>query len=234
MSSVLFVISSADRWTLKDGSTHPTGYWGEEVAEPHRIFSEAGWEITIATPGGVAPTLDRSSVRIPTGVNRRSRRYLERIAPQLGAPRRLDEVDQADYDVVFYPGGHGPMEDLAYDETSGTLLTDRLRSGRPLALLCHAPAAILAAGTDDGASPFAGYRLTGLTNLEERLNPVSRKAKWLLEDRLREIGTDYVHGRVPLRPFVVRDRNLYTGQNPASSARLTERLLADHAATSAA
>jgi putative intracellular protease/amidase len=233
MSSVLFVITAADRWTLKDGSTHPTGYWAEEVAEPHRIFSEAGWDITIATPGGVVPTLDEASVKLPTRVNRRARTYLERIAPELRNPRRLDEVDQADHDVVFYPGGHGPMEDLAYDETSGRLLADRLASGRPLALLCHAPAAILAAPDVDGVSPFADYRLTGLTNLEERTNPASRKAKWLLEDRLREIGTDYRHGRVPLRPFVVRDRNLYTGQNPASSARLAERLLADHAAAGA-
>jgi putative intracellular protease/amidase len=228
MSSVLFVITAADRWTLKDGSAHPTGYWGEEVAEPHRIFSEAGWQITIATPGGVPPTLDRASVRLPTKVNRRARRYLREIDAELRVPRRLDEVDHADFDVVFYPGGHGPMEDLAYDETSGRLLTDRLESGRPLALLCHAPAAILAAKHPDGSSPFAGRRLTGLTNLEERTNPASRKAKWLLEDRLREIGTDYVHGRVPLRTFVVRDRNLYTGQNPASSARLAERLIADH------
>jgi putative intracellular protease/amidase len=228
MSSVLFVITAADKWTLKDGSTHPTGYWGEEVAEPHRIFTEAGWEITIATPGGVTPTLDEGSVKIPTKVNRRARKYLEQIAPQLETPRRLDEVDQADYDVVFYPGGHGPMEDLAYDETSGKLLSDRLASGRPLALLCHAPAAILAAKNTDGTSPFAGYRVTGLTNLEERTNPASRKAKWLLEDRLRDIGTDYVHGRIPLRTFVVRDRNLYTGQNPASSARLAQRIITDH------
>lgn len=233
MSSVLFVITAADRWTLKDGSTHPTGYWGEEVAEPHRIFTEAGWDITIATPGGVPPTLDQGSVKIPTKVNRRARKYLEQISAELEAPRRLDEVDHADHDVVFYPGGHGPMEDLAYDETSGALLADRLASGRPLALLCHAPAAILAAQNPDGTSPFTGYRLTGLTNLEERTNPASWKAKWLLEDRLREIGTDYRHGRIPLRTFVVRDRNLYTGQNPASSAHLAQRVITDHSAAAA-
>jgi putative intracellular protease/amidase len=228
MPSVLFVISAADRWTLADGSAHPTGYWGEEVAEPHRIFAEAGWAITIATPGGVPPTLDRVSVRIPTPKTRRVRAYLESIAAQLGAPLRLEDADEGDYDVVFYPGGHGPMEDLAYDKVSGALLTRRLGSGRPLALLCHAPAALVPARSEDGSWPFAGYRMTALSNLEERTNLASRKAKWLLETRLRAMGADYVSGRVPLAPFVVVDRNLYTGQNPASSARLAERLIADH------
>lgn len=229
MPSVLFVITAADTWTLADGSTHPTGYWGEEVAEPHRIFAEAGWEIAIATPGGVKPTLDRISVRFPTRKTRDVRDYLRSIAPALDAPTRLEDVDQRDYDVVFYPGGHGPMEDLAYDEVSGRLLTDRLRSGRPLALLCHGPAAMFAARSDDGSWPFAGYRVTALTNLEERTNRASRRATWLLEDRLRGMGADYVKGRIPLAPFIAVDRNLYTGQNPASSARLAQRLIADHA-----
>jgi len=131
------------------------------------------------------------------------------------------------YDVVFYPGGHGPMEDLAYDETSGRLLTERLASGRPLALLCHAPAAMLAARSEDGGWPFQGYRVTGLTNLEERTNPAARKAKRLLETRLREMGANYVHARVPFTPYVVVDRNLYTGQNPMSSERLARRVIDD-------
>lgn len=227
-TSVLFVISAADKWTLADGLTHPTGYWGEEVAEPHRIFAQAGWEITIATPGGVSPTLDRVSVRLPTRKTRQVRDYLQSIAAQLDAPVRLEDVDVSRYDVVFYPGGHGPMEDLAYDEVSGKLLTERLLSGRPLALLCHAPAAMLAARSADASWPFAGYRQTALSNLEERANPAARRAMWLLETRLREMGAVYVKGRIPLAPFVVVDRNLYTGQNPASSARLAERLLADH------
>ncbi|MEW2134256.1 type 1 glutamine amidotransferase domain-containing protein [Streptomyces sp. NPDC005435] len=230
MTKVLFVVSAADRWTLNDGTEHPSGYWGEELAMPHKIFSEAGWEITIATPGGKPPTLDRLSMSRTAGLPGKLRevgRYLDSIRAELDTPRPLDEIDPADYDLVFYPGGHGPMEDLAHDEVSGALLTRVLRSGRPLALLCHAPAATLAARNADGSWPFAGYRMTGLSNTEEKLNSFGRKAPWLLEDRLREEGADYVKARLPLLPFVVVDRNLYTGQNPMSSERLAKRLVSD-------
>ncbi|WP_067673228.1 type 1 glutamine amidotransferase domain-containing protein [Nocardia miyunensis] len=230
MTQVLFVISAADRWTLNDGTVHPSGYWAEEVAVPHRIFSEAGWHITVATPGGKAPTLDRLSLGIAGGMPRKRREvrsYLERIADALAHPVALDSVDPDAFDLVFYPGGHGPMEDLAYDETSGALLTERLTSGKPLALLCHAPAAILAGTTPDGNSPFAGYRMTGLSNREELLNRFAKKAPWLLEDKLKETGVNYSKALIPLRPYIVVDRNLYTGQNPQSSRQLAERLVAD-------
>ncbi|MFI8348109.1 type 1 glutamine amidotransferase domain-containing protein [Streptomyces sp. NPDC085596] len=230
MTKVLFVVSAADHWTLDDGTNHPSGYWGEELAMPHKIFSEAGWEITIATPGGKPPTLDRLSMSRTAGLPGKLRevgRYLESIQPELDSPRPLDGVDPAEYDLVFYPGGHGPMEDLAYDEVSGALLTRVLRSGRPLALLCHAPAATLASRNADGSWPFAGYRMTGLSNTEEKLNSFGRKAPWLLEDRLRELGADYSKARLPLLPYVVVDRNLYTGQNPVSSERLAKRLVSD-------
>lgn len=227
---VLFVVSAADHWTLKDGTKHPSGYWGEELALPHKIFSEAGWAITLATPGGKAPTLDRLSMNWTAGsLNKRNEvaDHLLAIKPQLDHPQALDTVNADEYDLVFYPGGHGPMEDLAYDEVSGALLKARLDSGRPLALLCHAPAATLAARNPDGTWPFRGYQMTGLSNTEEKLNPFGWKAKWYLEDRLREEGADYVKGRLPLMPFVVVDRNLYTGQNPASSEQLARRLVTD-------
>jgi putative intracellular protease/amidase len=230
MTTALFVVSAADHWTLNDGTEHPTGYWGEELAMPHKVFSEAGWEITIATPGGKAPTLDRLSMSRTAGLPAKLRevgRYLVSIQAQLDNPRSLDDVDPAQYALVFYPGGHGPMEDLAYDEVSGALLTRVLHSSKPLALLCHAPAATLAAKNADGSWPFAGYRMTGLSNTEEKLNSFGRKAPWLLEDRLREGGADYTKARLPLLPFVVVDRNLYTGQNPTSSERLAKRLVAD-------
>ena len=124
-------------------------------------------------------------------------------------------------------GGHSPMEDLAYDRVSGALLRRRLGSGKPLALLCHAPAAILAATEPDGTSPFAGYRMTGLSNREERLNRFAGKAKWFLEDKLIESGVDYSKGLLPLRPYVVVDRDLFTGQNPQSAEELAKRLVAE-------
>lgn len=230
MTSVLMVVSAADKWTLRDGTIHPSGYWGEELAVPHRTFREAGWDVTIATPGGVAPTLDQLSMGRTAGLPstiREVRDYLESIAHELEKPRSLDEVDEAEYDVVFYPGGHGPMEDLAYDAVSGALLTRRLASGKPLALLCHSPAAALAARDDDGSWPFAGYRMTGLSNVEEKLNTFGWKAPWYLEDRLRENGAEYSKAVLPLRPYIVVDRNLYTGQNPFSSGKLAEKIVAD-------
>lgn len=230
MTTVLLVVSAADRWTLRDGTIHPSGFWGEELAAPHRIFTEAGWDVTIATPGGVAPTLDRLSMSRTAGSPAKLREvadYLESITTDLEAPLALDAVDESEFDVVFYPGGHGPMEDLAYDRTSGALLTRRLASGKPLALLCHAPAATLAAEKDDGSWPFAGYRMTGLSNAEERLNPFGWKAPWYLQDRLVQGGADYSKARLPLRPHVVVDRNLYTGQNPFSSEKLAEKILGD-------
>lgn len=230
MTSVLFVISAATHWTLADGTRHPTGFWAEEFVEPHRIFSAAGWDITIATPGGVAPTVDRLSLGLAGGLPRKTRSqagYLADHGELLDRPRALTDIDPGEYDVVFYPGGHGPMEDLAEDPVSGQLLTATLRSGTPLALLCHAPAATCAARNPDGSWPFAGFRMTGLSNREESVNRFARNARWLLQDRLVELGARYETGKVPFTPFVTVDRNLYTGQNPASSAALARRLVAD-------
>lgn len=230
MTSVLMVLSAADRWTLSDGTSHPTGVWAEEFVVPYTTFADAGWEIVIATPGGKAPTVDRLSLGIAGGLPAKRRQLqakLDELAAVLAHPANLSEVDSDEFDLVFYPGGHGPMEDLAVDETSGALLTDRLASGKPLALLCHAPAAVLAATQPDGSSSFAGYKLTGLSNREELLNRFAKKAPWLLEDRLKEAGAEYSRRRIPLRPYMVVDRNLYTGQNPQSSQKLAERLVAD-------
>ncbi|OEV08502.1 type 1 glutamine amidotransferase domain-containing protein [Streptomyces nanshensis] len=229
-ATVLMVLSAADHWTLDDGTEHPSGFWAEEFVVPYEVFTAAGWDVTVATPGGKAPTVDRLSLGLSGGLPAKTRRIqaeLDRLAPVLTAPANLSQVDAGAYDLVFYPGGHGPMEDLAYDTASGALLAERLTSGKPLALLCHAPAAILAAASEDGSTPFAGYEMTGLSNREELLNRFAKKAPWLLEDKLKESGVDYRKGRLPLRPFVVVDRNLYTGQNPQSSQKLAERLVAD-------
>ena len=227
---VLMVVTGATVWTLKGGKEHPTGFWGEELAVPHEMFTKAGWDVTIATPGGVRPTLDELSMGISGGAastRTHVRAYLTSISAILDVPKALEEVDADDYDVVFYPGGHGPMEDLAVNETSGKLLRDRLESGRTLALLCHAPAAILAARNKDGTDAFAGRSMTGLSNREELLNPFAWQAKWLLEDEMKKAGVNYTAG-LPLWPHVIVDGNLYSGQNPQSSHDLAARLIADN------
>jgi putative intracellular protease/amidase len=123
--------------------------------------------------------------------------FVDRLAPVLASPANLSDVDPDSFDLVVYPGGHGPMEDLAYDKTSGALLANRLASGKPL------------------------------SNREELLNRFAQKAPWLLEDKLKETGAEYSKGRLPLRPYTVIDRNLCTGQNQQSSEKLASRLVED-------
>ncbi|MDS1269284.1 type 1 glutamine amidotransferase domain-containing protein [Lipingzhangella sp. LS1_29] len=227
MATILFVISASDHWTLIDGSTHPTGYWAEEVATPYRVLTEAGHTVVAATPGGVVPTPDPTSLTPEsTGGADNAAQIRATLAEfaTLNAPLRLEDVSARDYAAVFYPGGHGPMEDLAVDPTSGELLTTTVDSGIPLGVLCHAPAALLAARRADGSWPFAGYRMTGFTNTEESQAGLADQAPWLLQDRLTELGADFVSAS-PWSSHVVADRGLYTGQNPASSAELARTIL---------
>ncbi|WP_081240250.1 type 1 glutamine amidotransferase domain-containing protein [Streptomyces viridosporus] len=227
MSKILFVVTGADRLTLADGTTHPTGFWAEEAVAPYEAFRAAGHEIVVATPGGVVPPVDQGSL---TPEMNGGRENADRIAKalrsftELQRPVRLEDVRLDEYAAVFYPGGHGPMEDLAVDPDSGRLLTEALASGKPLAVVCHGPAALLAAVRADGANAFAGYEVAAFTNAEEAQGGLADKVKWLLQDRLTEAGVRVRAGE-PWAPHVVTDRNLVTGQNPASSAPLAEELL---------
>jgi putative intracellular protease/amidase len=227
MAKILFVMTGADTWTLADGTKHPTGFWAEEFAVPYAAAKAAGHEVVVATPDGLAPPVDQSSLgAAANGGQDRADTFRATLAAstELRTPIKLSEVDLADYAAVFYPGGHGPMEDLAVDPESGELLTAALESGKPLAVVCHGPAALLAATKADGTNAFAGYAVTGFTNAEEIQGGLADKAKWLLQDRLVGIGADFREG-APWAPNVVVDRNLITGQNPASSAGVAEELL---------
>jgi putative intracellular protease/amidase len=227
MSKILFVLTGADHWTLADGTQHPTGFWAEEAVTPYEAFKAAGHEVVVATPGGVVPHVDKGSLAADlNGGQDNADRIAATLAssPAFQHPLKLAEADLADYDAVFYPGGHGPMEDLAVNADSGRLLTLALESGKPLGVVCHGPAALLAATKEDGSNPFAGRRLTGFTNAEETQAGFADKAKWLLQDRLVELGADFQEG-TPWVPHVEIDGNLVTGQNPASSAPLADELL---------
>ena len=227
MSKILFVVTGADHWTLSDGAKHPTGFWAEEAVAPYEAFKAAGHEVVVATPGGVVPTVDKGSLAPEVNGGQEG---ADKVAAALASftelqhPVRMEDVDLDGYAAVFYPGGHGPMEDLAVNTDSGRLLTLALESGKPLGVVCHGPAALLAATKEDGSNAFAGYRLTGFTNEEEVQGGLAPKAKWLLQDRLVEIGSDFQEGE-PWAPHVIVDRNLVTGQNPASSAPLATELL---------
>ncbi|MEV4708739.1 type 1 glutamine amidotransferase domain-containing protein [Actinoplanes sp. NPDC049316] len=226
MARILFVMTGADHWTLADGTKHPTGYWAEEFLAPYRALKEAGHEVVVATPGGVVPTVDRYSLRpeFNGGVEGAAiaTAAVEKAA-ELRSPIRLEDVAVSDFAAVFYPGGHGPMQDLSDDARSAEILTEALRSEKPLAAVCHGVAALVATERSPGGSPFARYRVTGFTKAEEVQTGLADKASWLLQDRLVAMGVDFSEGE-PWAPHVVVDRNLITGQNPASSSQVAVEL----------
>ncbi|MEV0251349.1 type 1 glutamine amidotransferase domain-containing protein [Nocardia sp. NPDC050712] len=227
MAKILFVLTGADHWTLSDGTTHATGYWAEEFLAPYRALTAAGHDIVVATPQGTVPPVDQGSLTADSnGGQEQADAAAAAIAatPELQHPIRITDAVLDDYAAVYYPGGHGAMEDLPTDQASGELLAATLASGKPLAIVCHGPAALLAATAADGTSPFAGYRLTGFTNEEETAAGFASRAPWLLQDRLVALGADFRDAE-PWAPHTEVDRNLYTGQNPASSAPLAEELL---------
>ena len=227
MSKILFVLTGASFWTMKDGHRHPTGYWAEEFVAPYTAFSDAGHELTVATPSAVVPTVDTFSLRPDMAGSAEKAREEEDViegADELRWPIPVRNARLQDYDAVYYPGGHGPMEDLAFNVDSGKLLVEALASGKPLAVVCHAPAGLLATRDAEGKSPFAGYRITGFTNDEEDAVGLGSKAKWLLEDEVKKLGVEFSRGPI-WQPYTVVDRNLYTGQNPASAAQLAQELL---------
>jgi putative intracellular protease/amidase len=226
MAKILFVLTGTSYWTLKDGTRHPTGYWAEEFTAPYSALNAAGHKIVVATPGGVVPYVDVMSLRPSMAGGEESALAEEgilRSAEELRRPIELANARLEDFDAVYFPGGHGPMEDLWKDADAGRLLTAALASGKPLAIVCHAPAAMLATRWK-GVSPFAGYRVTAYTNDEEEAVGLASKASWLLEDELVNLGVDFTRGE-SWQPYTVVDRNLYTGQNPASAAPLAQELL---------
>jgi putative intracellular protease/amidase len=227
MARILFIVSGATYWVLKDGTRYATGYWAEEFANPYKIITEAGHEVVVGTPNGVTPNVDMMSLRPAMAGGEQGALELEAIirsAEAMRRPLKLSDVRLEDYDAVYLPGGHGPMSDLAFDADVGRLLTAQLASGNPLFIVCHGPAAMLATRIH-GVSPFKGYRVTGFTNEEEEAVGLASRVTWLLETDLKEkVGVDFSRGEI-WKPYMVEDRNLVTGQNPASAAVLAKRLL---------
>ena len=230
MSSVLIVLSAARFWSQKDGSQHPTGFWAEEFVVPHRILTEAGVQITIATPGGRVPVPDEGSLSEASNGGDAAkvadfRAYLDQVQPVLDAPVRLEDVDPSGFDAVLIPGGHGPMQDLAVDPDLARLLTTVLPDqSKVVASLCHGVAGFLPAGNSDGSWLFKGRKMTSFTDEEEGQAGLAENAPWLLESRLRQAGAVFESGPA-WGPFVVTDGNLITGQNPASGELAAEELL---------
>ncbi|MFJ8935244.1 type 1 glutamine amidotransferase domain-containing protein [Streptomyces sp. NPDC102365] len=219
---VLVVLTSHD--TLGDTGRR-TGFWLEELAAPYYRFREAGWEIVLASPEGGRPPLDPKSNEpdFQTDLTRRFESDAEATAA-LADTVRLDSVAAEDFDTVFYPGGHGPLWDLAEDTHSARLIETTLRAGKPLALVCHAPGVLRHTVDEDGTPLVRGKKVTGFTNSEEEGVGLTEIVPFLVEDELKGLGGVYSKGD-DWAPYVVRDGLLITGQNPASSGPAADALV---------
>lgn len=220
--NILMVLTSHDR--LGD-TGEPTGFWLEELAAPYYVLKEAGASITLASPKGGQPPLDPKSNN-ESAKTAETRRFEadDEARAQLANTHRLDTIMIEDFDAIFYPGGHGPLWDLAESATSRALLEQAIAAGKPVAAVCHAPAVFRHAKSTDGVPLVAGKKVTGFSNSEEEAVGLSDVVPFLVEDMLKENGGIYSKN-ADWGAYVLRDGLLITGQNPASSGPAAEELV---------
>ncbi|MDQ8204735.1 type 1 glutamine amidotransferase domain-containing protein [Pelagicoccus sp. SDUM812003] len=219
---VLIILTSHD----KLGDTgKKTGFWLEEFAAPYYVLLDAGAEITLASPAGGQPPLDPQS-DVPDAQTEATKRFKKDDAAQraLATTTKLAKIDSNDFDAVFYPGGHGPLWDLAENADSQRIIKECFAAGRPIAAVCHAPAIFKHTKADDEMSLISGRRVTGFSNTEEEAVGLTKVVPFLLEDLLKANGGLYEKGP-DWGSYVVVDGNLVTGQNPASSEAAAKALL---------
>ncbi len=212
---ILMVLTSHD----KLGNTgKKTGFWLEELAAPYYVFFDAGATITLASPKGGQPPLDPKSDD-PSAQTEATVRFKQDAGAKLALAQtvRLSSVAAEEFDAVFYPGGHGPLWDLAEDKQSIMLIESFFAAGKPVAFVCHAPGVLRHVKAKDGSPLVKAKRVTGFSNTEEEAVQLAKVVPFLLEDELKRLGGLYAKG-ADWSPFVQVDGNLITGQNPASSA----------------
>ena len=220
---ILMVLTSHDQ--LGD-TGKKTGFWLEEFAAPYYVFKDAGADITLASPKGGQPPLDPKSDE-PDAQTDATRRFKQDADSKqaLAATVPLSGVKVDDYDAVFYPGGHGPLWDLAQDSESIRVIETMFKAGKQVALVCHAPGALKKVMGADGKPLVNGRKVTGFTNSEEEGVQLTKVVPFLVEDALKENGGQFSRGP-DWQSYVVSDDNLITGQNPASSEEAARQLLA--------
>jgi putative intracellular protease/amidase len=219
---ILMVLTSHDQ--LGD-TGHKTGFWLEEFAAPYYVFKDAGAEVTLASPAGGQPPLDPKSNE-PDFQTDATRRFMEDqdARTALANTSRLAELSADGFDAIFYPGGHGPLWDLAENQHSITLIETMHAAGKPVAAVCHAPAVLKNTKLPDGNPLVAGKSLTGFSNTEEAAVQLTDVVPFLLEDELSARGASYQKAD-DWQPYAVIDGNLITGQNPASSELAAKAVL---------
>lgn len=219
---ILMVLTSHDQ--LGD-TGEKTGFWLEEFAAPYYALKDAGADIVVASPKGGQPPLDPKS-DAPDSQTDDTRRFKDDADAQtvLAETVRLDSVKASDFDAVFYPGGHGPLWDLAEDRTSIALIEAFVKADKPVAAVCHAPGVFKSVKGADAAALVKGRKVTGFTNSEEEAVGLTEVVPFLVEDMLKANGGDYSKG-ADWSSYVLTDGKLVTGQNPASSREAAEALL---------
>ncbi|MEI4233554.1 type 1 glutamine amidotransferase domain-containing protein [Roseovarius sp. D22-M7] len=219
---ILMVLTSHD----KLGDTgHGTGFWLEEFAAPYYAFKDAGAEVTLASPKGGQPPVDPNSDAEDAQTDFTKRFKGDRAAQEaLAQTVPLSGVAADGFDAIFYPGGHGPLWDLAEDADSIALIEAFAAKTRPVGAVCHAPAVFRHTKGSDGKPLVSGKKVTGFTNTEEEAVGLTGVVPFLVEDMLKANGAAYEKG-ADWASFVVTDGTLVTGQNPASSEEAAKRLL---------
>ncbi|EPO1789148.1 type 1 glutamine amidotransferase domain-containing protein [Cronobacter turicensis] len=255
-ASVLVVLSDADHLDLKDGKVFPTGFYLNELMQPVKRLLDAGHQVTFATPNGLAPTLDKSSddkMYFNNDINawRTHRALLDklRLTSPVSSPvislARAAQRGYGEFDAIYIPGGHAPMQDLLTSPALGQALAAFHAAGKPTALVCHGPIALLStlpdapaftrqlAETGHAAAQrgwiYAGYRMTVISNAEEEiakgLLPKGGAMKFYPQTALEQAGGKYSSNSEPFTSHIVTDRELITGQNPASATAVAQALL---------
>jgi putative intracellular protease/amidase len=202
-----------------------TGFWVEEFAAPYYVLADAGIETKLASPKGGQPPIDPKS-ELPDFQTEATHRFDkdEALKNKLAHTQKLSEVNAADFDAVFYPGGHGPLWDLANDGDSIKLIETFYNQQKPLALVCHAPGVLIKTKTTDGEPLVNGKAVTGFSNTEEEAVNLTNVVPFLVEDELKNLGGKYSKG-ADWGSYVIKDGLLITGQNPGSSAEAAKELL---------
>ena len=206
-------------------SGEKTGFWIEEFASPYYVLADAGADIDIASPKGEQPPVDPKS-ELPDAQTESTKRFYKdnSVIDKVAFSKKLSEIKQEDYDAVFYPGGHGPLWDLVNDKESIKLIEEFYNNQKPIAFVCHAPAALINTKAENGQPLIKGKHLTSFSNTEEEALKLTYVVPFLLEDELKKLGAHYTKGQ-DWSSYIKQDGLLITGQNPASSEAVANQLL---------
>lgn len=219
---ILMILTSHKEMGKENKST---GVWLGEFTDPYYVFIDKGFDVTLASPKGGEPPVDPTS-QLTENVTSSNRRFLEDEKAQNDFKNtlKLNQVKAEDFDAVFYPGGHGPMWDLASDQVNADLVLDFYRQNKPIAAVCHGPAALLKAAERE-PKLLKGRAVTAFSNTEEKLAGLYNDIPFKLQDRLKELGAEYHSATVPYTSEVKKDGLIITGQNPASAEPTAELLI---------